>query len=190
MEKYKELTEQLADQIWTTRISRVNAEKRLINKEMFFQGINIYYSCLTIIFSILALVNKDDILSLMTVFMTISVFVTILYLNGQKYLDHARGYRKNYTELQKLEFNLKCINESDAETVKKVYIKYCNLLDSSSNHITFDYYEAVYGSTGEYRKRRWKNIRIKYYWNVFWRVLLKGCVIILPIVVYMICEVL
>ena len=40
MEKYKDLS----DQIWTTRISRVNAEKRLVNKEAFFQGINIYYS--------------------------------------------------------------------------------------------------------------------------------------------------
>lgn len=96
MDKYKELP----DQIWTTRISRVNAEKRLIKKETFFQGINIYYSCLTIIFSILALINKDDRLSLMTVFMTISLLAAILYLNGQKYLEHAREYRRNYTELQ------------------------------------------------------------------------------------------
>lgn len=69
MEKYKDLS----DQIWTTRISRVNAEKRLINKEAFFQGINIYYSCVTIIFSILTLLNKNEKLSLMTVFMTISL---------------------------------------------------------------------------------------------------------------------
>jgi len=38
MEKKKTL----ANQIWTTRVSRVNAEKRLINKESFFQAINIY----------------------------------------------------------------------------------------------------------------------------------------------------
>lgn len=98
--KYKDLS----DQIWTTRISRVNAEKRLINKEAFFQGINIYYSCVTIIFSILTLLNKNEKLSLMTVFMTISLLIVILYLNGQKYLEHAREYRKNYTELQKFQF--------------------------------------------------------------------------------------
>lgn len=102
----KEIISRLSNQIWTTRISRVNAEKRLIAKENFFQWINIYYSCLTIIFSILSLYNKDDDLSLMTVFMTISLLVVILYLNGQKYLEHAREYRKNYTELQKLEFEL------------------------------------------------------------------------------------
>mgnify|MGYP000837631267 FL=1 len=69
MEKYKDLS----DQIWTTRISRVNAEKRLINKEAFFQGINIYYSCVTIIFSILTLLNKNEKLSLMTVLSLIHI---------------------------------------------------------------------------------------------------------------------
>lgn len=184
MDKYKELP----DQIWTTRISRVNAEKRLINKETFFQGINIYYSCLTIIFSILAFINKDDKLSLMTVFMTISLLIVILYLNGQKYSEHAREYRRNYTELQKLEFDIKCIDEDDIEAIKKIYLKYCELLDSSSNHISFDYYEAVHGSIGVYREKRWKNIWVKYYWNVCWRVLLKLCVIALPVVLYVICE--
>ena len=109
MEKYKDLS----DQIWTTRISRVNAEKRLINKEAFFQGINIYYSCVTIIFSILTLLNNNEKLSLMTVFMTISLLIVILYLNGQKYSEQAREYRKNYTELQKLEFELNNIDGDD-----------------------------------------------------------------------------
>ncbi|MBD5510929.1 MAG: SLATT domain-containing protein [Lachnospiraceae bacterium] len=183
MDKYSDLPVQ----IWTTRISRVNAEKRLIKKEAFFQGINIYYSCLTIIFSILALINKNDKLSLMTVFMTISLFIVILYLNGQKYLEQAREYRKNYTRLQKLEFDLKSIDESDIGAIKEIYSEYCDLLDSSSNHISFDYYEAVHGSSGEYREKRWKNIRAKYYWNVGWRVIIKLCVIILPVILYVIC---
>jgi hypothetical protein len=186
MDKYKDLP----DQIWTTRISRVNAEKRLINKESFFQAINIYYSCLTIVFSILALVNENEKLSIMTVFMTVSLLVVILYLNGQRYLEHAREYRKNYTQLQKLEFDLKGINDGDIKSIEKIYTEYCALLDSSSNHITFDYYETVRGSSGEYKEKRWKNVKVKYYWNVGWRLLLKGCVIILPVVLYMICEVL
>ncbi len=186
MNKYKTLP----DQIWTTRISRVNAEKRLINKESFFQAINIYYSSLTIIFSILALVNNDEKLSLMTVFMTISLLVAILYLNGQRYLERAREYRKNYTELQKLEFDLKSICEDDVDSIKKIYTKYCDLLESCSNHISFDYYKTVHGSSGEYRDNRWKNVRVVYYWNVCWRLLLKASVIILPVVLYVICEVL
>ena len=185
MDKYKTLS----NQIWTTRISRVNAEKRLINKESFFQAINIYYSCFTIIFSILAFVKEDDNLSLMTFFMTTSLLVVILYLNGQRYLELARDYRKNYTELQKLEFDLKYIRDDDIEAVKKIYTKYCDLLCSSNNHISFDYYETVHGSSGEYRKNRWKKVRLKYYWNVGWRLLLKLGVVLLPVVGYVICEV-
>lgn len=45
----KEKIKQLQDQIWTTRISRVNAEKRMVNKNGFIQGINVYYSCVTIV---------------------------------------------------------------------------------------------------------------------------------------------
>nr|WP_182427696.1 MULTISPECIES: SLATT domain-containing protein [unclassified Clostridium] len=186
MEKYKDLS----DQIWATRVSRVNAEKRLISKEAFFQGINIYYSCVTIIFSILTLLNNNEKLSLMTVFMTISLLVVILYLNGQKYLDHAREYRKNYTELQKLEFELRNIDSDNDELLKNIYNRYCDLLDSSSNHISFDYYKTVYDSSGEYRNKRWKNIKCKYYYNVIWRLLLEACVIVLPIVLYCICGVL
>lgn len=186
MGKYKDLP----DQIWTTRISRVNAEKRLINKEAFFQAINIYYSCVTIIFSIFTLLDNNEKLSLMTVFMTISLLIVILYLNGQKYLEHAREYRKNYTELQKLEFELKSIDSDDVELIKKIYNRYCDLLDSSNNHISFDYYETVHGSSGEYRNKKWKTVRCRYYCNVAWRLLLKICVILLPVALYLMCGVL
>lgn len=186
MDKYRSLP----DQIWTTRISRVNAEKRLINKESFFQGINIYYSCLTIIFSILSLVNNDEKLSLMTVFMTISLLIVILYLNGQRYLERAREYRKNYTKMQKLEFDLMGVGNDDMDSIQRIYIEYCDLLDSGNNHISFDYYETVHRSTGEYREKRWKNVRKIYWWNVIWRFMLKVVIIILPVVLYVVCEVL
>lgn len=186
MEKYKDLS----DQIWTTRISRVNAEKRLVNKEAFFQEINIYYSCVTIIFSILTLLNNNEKLSLMTVFMTISLLIVILYLNGQKYSEQAREYRKNYTELQKLEFELNNIDGDDVDLIKNIYNRYCDLLDSSSNHISFDYYETVHGSIGEYKSKKWRNVRCRYYYNVIWRFVLKICVIVLPVGLYWICGVL
>ncbi len=187
MKKYKKKYKDLSDQIWTTRISRVNAEKRLINKEMFFQGINIYYSCVTIIVSILTLSMKNEMLSLMSVFMTISLVIVILYLNGQKYLEQAREYRGNYTELQKLEFELKNIESDDIEMIKNIYNRYCDLLASSSNHISYDYYKTVFDSTGEYRNKNWKNVWYKYYFNVIWRFFLKICVILLPVVLCWIC---
>lgn len=167
-------------QVWATRVSRVNAEKRLIIKEKYFQAINIYYSCVTIIFSILSLIKHDDDLSLMTVFMSISLLIVILYLNSQKYLEHAREYRKNYTEIQKLEFKLKHIDENNKDEIQKIENFYCDLLDSSSNHISFDFYRTVYESSGEYRKKRWKQVRVKYYYGVIWRFCVATFIIILP----------
>ena len=71
----------------------------------------------------------------MTVFMTIPLLVVILYFNGQKYLDDEREYRKNYTELQKLEFELRNIDSDNDELLNNIYNRYCNLLDSSSTYI-------------------------------------------------------
>lgn len=186
MEQYKEL----ADQIWTTRISRVNAEKRLINKENFIQAINVYYSCLTIVLSILSFINKDDKLSLLTIFMTISLLSIILHLNGQKYLDCAQKYKENYTKLQMLEFDLKNVMTDDTEAIRKIYKEYCKLLNSSSNHISYDYYKTVHDSSGEYKEKRWYNVKKAYSWNIIWRAIVKGVVIVLPILLYVVCEVL
>lgn len=184
MKEYKDLL----DQIWTTRISRVNAEKRLKEKESFFQAVNIYYSCATIIFSILSLLEDNKNLSLITVFMTVSLLIVILYLNGQNYLEHARKYRKNYTELQKLEFELKYIGNSNEE-IERIFTEYCDLLDSSSNHISFDYYKTVYHSSGEYKERRWiGGVKWLYWYNVIYRGLLKICVVLLPILLWYICR--
>ena len=136
------------------------------------------------------LVNKNEKLSLMTVFMTISLLIVILYLNGQKYSEQAREYRKNYTELQKLEFELNNIDGDDVDLIKNIYNRYCDLLDSSSNHISFDYYGTVHGSSGEYKSKKWRNVRCRYYYNVIWRFVLKICVIVLPVGLYWICGVL
>lgn len=177
------------DQIWTTRISRINAEKRLIGKENFFQGINIYYSCVTIVFSVLSLINRDDKLSLMTVLMTISLLIVILYLNGQKYLFHARAYRKNYTQLHKLEFQLSHLSENHVQKINEIEKAYCKLLNSGNNHISYDYYCTVFGSTGEYKEEHWKDVKWKYIWGTFWRIIVKVMIIVLPFLLLAICEV-
>lgn len=181
----KEKIKKLRDQIWTTRVSRVNAEKRLVNKNSFIQGINIYYSCVTILFSILALINNDNKLSLITTFMTIAVLIAVLYLNSLRYTDIARDYRSNYTQLHKLELKLSD-EEISAQQVKEIQEEYCCLLDSACNHITFDYYRTVAGSRGEYKELRWKKIRIKYYWECFWRFLVKAVILLLPAVIYIV----
>lgn len=185
--------DKLREQIWITRISRIKAESRYISKENFYQGLNIYYSCITIIFSIISLIKPSEILNLITVAMTISVFIVILYLNGQKYLTYAKEYRNNYIKIHELEAKLNYISANDTEEIEKIELAYCDLLDTSNNHISYDYYCAIKDNKNRYNIR-WKNIRGKYWKAMSWRLLIKIITIILPIIfiilIKILCEVL
>lgn len=177
------------DQIWTTKTSRINAERRLLRKENFIQGINIYYSCVCICFSIVTLIKEDQDLSIMTLFITIALLMAILYSNSQKNLEHARDYKKNYIDITELEFELKHIDCNDDVKIQDIEKRYCELLAANSNHLEFDYYCTVHGSTGDYRNKRWNTVKRKYYWNVIWRFCIKLITILLPVVIFLVCEV-
>ncbi len=186
----KEDFEKLKNRVWTTKTSRINAERRLELKESFIQGINIYYSCICTIFSVLSLINGDQKLSVMTVFITIALFMAILYSNSQKNLEQAKDYKINYLQLMDIDFELQHITCEDEKQIREIETKYCEILNRSRNHIEFDYYRTVYSSTGDYRKERWIAVRKMYYWNVIWRWIVKIIVILFPIIVYVLCEVL
>ena len=177
--------ENFKNQVWCTRVSRINAEKRLIAKEKFIQFINIYYSCVTVIFSIMSYVNCDNNLSEITIYMTISLLISIFYLNSQNYPRHAREYRENYTSLQDIEFSLKHLSENDEEKIKQIEKEYCTLLNEYSNHITYDYYCAIHDSNREFKeKKNWKEIRHFYRLGKLWRFVLKMCFCLLPIFLF------
>ena len=171
----------LKNQIWATRVSRINAEMRLKSKETFIQTINIYYSCFTVFLSIYLLVKQDFAYSLLTLIMTIVLMVSILYFKNLKYTERALDYRKNYTDLQKLEFKLSD-KEIDADQIHGIEEGYCKLLAEGENHIEFDYLKTLAQSKIDYKKERWTRQKAgKYYWNLIWRFVLKAFCIILPV---------
>ncbi|MBO6246598.1 MAG: SLATT domain-containing protein, partial [Anaerovibrio sp.] len=124
-------------------------------------------------------------LSLLTIFMTITLLVAILYLNSQQHLKQARDYRKNYTSLQQLEFRLKHISCTDDAEIRLLEDEYCHLLDSSCNHCTFDYYCALHDSRGLYKDPCWTGwIKAKYRWEIIWHIVLKAVLVVLPVFLY------
>lgn len=184
MDKKKET---LADCIWFTRIARTKAEQRLIDKEKFIQFVNIYYSLFAISCSIISFVYNDRRMGLFTIFITIGLMVSILYLNGQKYLDKAKDYRDNYTELQMLEYELDNIEGNDIENIQ---MKYCRLLKASCNHIYFDYLKAVQNSNDKYQQaKKWNVLKWRYYWECTWRVFVKVLICFVPFGLLYLCEV-
>lgn len=171
------------NKVWITRISRINAEKRLQQKEAFIQAINIYYSCLTTIFSIMSYINSDDNLSIITIYMTISLLISIMYLNSQKYGEKAQQFRENYIALHKLQFQLDHIEQFDE--LVRIENEYCDLLNNYNNHITFDYYCTLKGSEKSFQEEKnWNKLKWKYYWGIIWRTMIKIAIIILPFLLY------
>lgn len=172
----------LKETIWITRLSRIHSEKRLLEIENFCRFLNVYYSFLTIVLSILAFLNKDETSSLLAIIMSILLLVAILYLDSQKCYVRARNFRKNYTSLYRLELQLKHISCTEKDNILAVEKKYCDLIDSNSNHTTFDYYCALADSNGEYKESHFTGlIPLKYYWGIFWRHMLKVLFVILPV---------
>ncbi len=181
-----EARKDLKDQIWFTRISRTNAERRLNEKVGFIQFVNIYYSLLSIICSILSYHFDDSKMGLFTIILTIILLLSIAYLNGQNYQEMAKDYRTNYTRLQMLEMEA----AGSRKSIEEINKDYCDLLDSSCNHIEFDYLKAISISYDEYKdKKDWKHKKIRYYWEISWRCFIKLTVIMAPIIILIICEV-
>lgn len=178
--------ESFKDRVWTTRMSRINAERRLLKKEKFVQGINIYYSCFCIFLSILTLSKADQSLSMISVFITIALFISILYSNSQGNLQQAKDYRENYVAINELEYELQHIDENDDEKIMSIEKSYCKLLKDANNHEEYDYFRTVYESSGDYHKKNWSNVRLKYYWNVVWRLCIQGLIILVPIIIMVI----
>ena len=54
-EKYIDATEKLLRSIEMTRENRINASSRLLMREQFVQSINIYYSCILAVVTVLGL---------------------------------------------------------------------------------------------------------------------------------------
>ena len=98
-------TKKLRDTIWTTRISRVNAEQRLLNKEAFVEWLNIYYSFIIICLSIVLLQYNSKLLSYCNLFISLCLLLSILHLKSYKLKEQALSYRNNYSELYKLEMS-------------------------------------------------------------------------------------
>lgn len=180
--------ENFKDRIWTTKTARINAERRLLKKESFIQGLNIYYSCIGIFFSIMTLIKEDQKLSIATVFISIALLAAILYSNSQKNLENAKDYKRNYIDMTEIEFRLKHVDICDEITIQKIEKEYCELLQNSCNHIEFDYQYTVFESKGEYREKNWKKIRGLFWWNMIWRSALKIFVLVFPLIIYCVCE--
>lgn len=170
---------QLKRIVGITRLNRINAANRLQRTENFLQGINIYYSCYTAVLSVLGLVVDNKSLSVWSAALTVILAISIVYLNAQKYGSRAQELQTNYIAIHRLLFDIeKAEATNDTEKLKYFYDRYCELLQTSENHISLDYLKQM-KQRGELKASE----NIEYLCALTVRGIIKLLLIFIPIII-------
>ena len=178
LKEYGELL-QLKRIVGITRLNRINAANRLQRTENFLQGINIYYSCFTAVLSVLSLVVDSKSLSVWSAALTVILAISIVYLNAQKYGSRAQELQTNYIALHKLLFEIERAEASnDTKSLEYFSERYCELLQTSENHISLDYLQQM-KQKGELKQTE----KIEYYLIMSSRCIVKLLLVLVPVVV-------
>ncbi|WP_449284587.1 SLATT domain-containing protein [Marinobacter sp. PE14] len=133
----------MEDNVWWTRKSRINAEKRLLSNQHYLDLLLLWYSLSAVFVSIWQLYNQNSNNQLLTstIFTCFSVFILALSLfNGNcRYSSRAAQFKDNYIALQSLYFNIKGSTHVSANNQQE----YERLLNISENHEEIDHVRAL-----------------------------------------------
>ena len=92
----------LSDKIWTTRKSRIYAEKRLQRNAILSQILMTIYSAFVVFFSIWNTLHPNDLINIALIFASIAVLVTSIVLSSQRYNERSLAMRNCYIRLDEL----------------------------------------------------------------------------------------
>lgn len=176
------LKEKLERNIWITRKCRINASERLLSHAKYVEVLNVYYSVFVIILSLVSQTERDGILSLISLALSIALTISIIYANSTGYRERSSALKQNYIDLQLLLDQLSYIDAGDQESVVGISSKYAELLKSSENHMPIDMYRLKRSSSDPDMKLP-KAERCNYYCQLAWDYLWRGALILLPLVV-------
>lgn len=150
----REALEKLYRNVSLTRRNRINASNRLLNKERFVQAINIYYSCIAAVVTVLSLIYPGRSFGVASAILTVILAISIVYLNAQKYGERAQQLKTNYIALQQLAFEIKEeMRKDQIVSIRKFSDRYIELLQTSENHIQHDHLQTMHLQGVVERKR-------------------------------------
>lgn len=171
------LKEKLEKNIWITRKCRINASERLLSHAKFIETLNVYYSILIILVSLISCIEKDDTLSTISLALSIGLTISIIYANATSYRERAAELKQNYIELQLLLDRLSFIKDDEKEETLAIGQKYGEMLKATENHLPFDWLCAKFND----KENMSCSEKIFYGWHMFCRYLCRTVLILLPI---------
>lgn len=184
----KEEWRSLENTVWKTRTARIHSEKRCINLATFYQTINLYYTCIVIILSMLNYANFIDVyikekLTLLSLIMSVCLMLVILRLNPEHYRELANKYKSNHIALQDLWYEV--VDASQTGNILEYQKKYTSILSLCPNHTEQDYREGIYDN--RYNDEiTWQRCTSAYYINLVRTKILQILWILLPVFVIVI----
>ena len=176
LEKEKE---KLKANIWLTRKNRICASERLLRSANYVEFINVYYSIVVILFSLLGvspfLKNRADEISYMSIAGSVALTISIIFANSLKYRQRALDLKKNYIDLQFLLAELSTLNIDNREKFLEMEKKYVSLLDIVENHQPIDFVNVI--RQNKISEHPMSGVNWTYYvlyniWHWFWKILL------------------
>lgn len=147
----------LKRKLWITRKSRIQASERILKKYNVYQGVQIYYSIVIVIYSIWNIqpVNTNGRITEAALFlMIVSVIFSLfsLFVSTKNLQEKFFNLKINYIELEKLYGQLSVLKAENVHEITNIRNHYNNLLSAVDNHETIDYYRIILNDSEEINK--------------------------------------
>jgi hypothetical protein len=139
----------LENNIYETRKCRINASERLKCWDDFLYKINVYYSIFVVILSIWNLNQESSTnnkISLALLILSVIAFSFTLVVSALNHKERSLNLKSNYILLDKLYSELQLLKSKptmSAEELHSIDIAYKDLLTSTENHESIDYYSYL-----------------------------------------------
>lgn len=135
--------ELLADKIWWTKKARIEAEQRLLRNSFHLNLLLFHYSAFSVGIAIyyLKFNPESEYINFIWVLFSVLIFCIQCFASGYQFDSRAGLLKECYETLGDLE--IKCKNANDEE-FQKVIEEYRLILRSCENHLSIDYFRAIF----------------------------------------------
>lgn len=139
--------EYLPEIISKSRLSHIEAERRLVRYDQLVKRANIYYACWMVLFSLLSFCFPEfQLVSFLAIALAVMLTIVTVFASLQDYGSRAFEMRSSYLEMQKLWLELDSVPEDEdidkrADRIGEAYI---SVLMRTENHTTTDFVTSCF----------------------------------------------
>lgn len=141
-QKIPKKREYLPEIISKSRLSHIEAERRLVRYDLLAKRANIYYACWMVLFSLLSFCFPGfQLVSFLAIALAVMLTIVTVFASLQDYGSRAFEMRSSYLEMQKLWLELDNVLEDEdidkrADRIGEAYV---SILKRTENHTTTDF---------------------------------------------------